>query len=208
MATAAQLMHLHEMVFLNQMKPHFIFNAINPLQSYILKDKKEEALDYLNKLVKLLREVLRKTDTPYMPLAQKINFLETYIQIQQARFGNNFTYAIKVSANVDTSIKIPAFLLQPLVENAIEHGIQNLTKGGYLNLSIFYTNDKKAICAVVENNGGTLPNGNFIKEQHALQIIINKIKLLKNQKGVGSIEFANDELNNKVSIKIELPIIT
>ena len=202
---ANRIADLQAQAFLNQMKPHFIFNAINPLQSYILKDKKEEALEYLSKLVNFLRELLRQTNTPYMSISQKIIFLDTYIQIQQERFG--FTYKIDVDSTVDRTLKLPVFILQPLVENAIEHGIANILHNGWVCITISQDNAKKAIVAIIENNGSSLPDNDFFKEDHALSIISQKLSVLKQEYGTGSLYFQKNEARQSISVTIELPII-
>ncbi|HMB99771.1 MAG TPA: histidine kinase, partial [Flavobacteriaceae bacterium] len=107
----------------SQMNPHFIFNSLNSIKRYIIDNKKENAVYYLNKFSKLIRNVLATTREKEISLANEIETLELYLNIENIRFDNqiNFNLSVDEDLNLET-IKIPSLILQPFIENAIWHG--------------------------------------------------------------------------------------
>lgn len=137
-----------------QMNPHFIFNAINSIQNFILKNNEKEAYDYLAKFSKLIRMVLNNSGEKTISLQQELETLKLYIELEQLRFADKFDYALTVSDEAEqTSIEIPAMLIQPYVENAIWHGLMNLnnSRKGLLKLDISIEND--LVKLIIEDNG-------------------------------------------------------
>jgi sensor histidine kinase YesM len=108
----------------SQMNPHFIFNSLNSIKSYIIENKKENAVYYLNKFSKLIRKILAATMEKEISLADEIETMELYVNIENIRFENEISYTVTVdkNLNIDT-IKIPSLILQPFIENAIWHGL-------------------------------------------------------------------------------------
>ncbi|MEO0731539.1 MAG: histidine kinase [Bacteroidota bacterium] len=120
----------------SQMNPHFIFNSFNGIQNFILKSEKIEAYNYLGKFASLLRMVMENSGDNFVDLKREIDILERYLELEQLRFRNSFTYQIEVAPNLDVEdIRIPAMMIQPYVENAIVHGISPLESGGRIDLS-------------------------------------------------------------------------
>lgn len=106
------------------MNPHFIFNALNSIQQYILSGNVDEANGYLSKFSRLQREVLNHCDQQFISLEKEMEMLNLYLEMEQLRFNGNLEYAISVKDDMDSSeIKIPPMMLQPFVENAIWHGL-------------------------------------------------------------------------------------
>jgi putative methionine-R-sulfoxide reductase with GAF domain len=136
-----------------QMNPHFIFNALNSVQQYILQGNVIEANRYLSKFSKLQREILHYSTQNFIPLEKEIEILDSYLQLEQLRFGESFKYVINTNEEVDPAeIKIPPMMLQPFVENAIWHGL--MPKQGERNVEIgfrFFTDD--ILLATVRDNG-------------------------------------------------------
>jgi hypothetical protein len=107
-----------------QMNPHFIFNALNSIQDLILQQDHKNSYQYLNKFAQLMRTVLESTEQDEISLADEINFLQLYLDLEKVRFGSEFVYEIKLEKQMDTQRKnLPAMILQPFVENAIKHGL-------------------------------------------------------------------------------------
>lgn len=137
-----------------QMNPHFIFNAINSIQSYILRKDEQQAYDYLSKFSKLIRMVLNNSEEKILTLHQELETLDLYIQLEQLRFNNKFEYQLHISDEVDQhEVQVPAMLIQPYVENAIWHGLMNLDdmRKGILRIEITHEEDELKI--IVEDNG-------------------------------------------------------
>jgi putative methionine-R-sulfoxide reductase with GAF domain len=136
-----------------QMNPHFIFNALNSVQQYILQGNVIEANKYLSKFSKLQREILHYSTQNFIPLEKEIEILDSYLQLEQLRFGESFKYTICTNEEVDPAeIKIPPMMLQPFVENAIWHGL--MPKQGERNVEIgflFFTDD--ILLATIRDNG-------------------------------------------------------
>jgi hypothetical protein len=106
-----------------RMNPHFIFNCLNSINRFIIKNDTEKAADYLTKFAKLMRMVLESSAKPLIPLAEELNILKLYITLENLRFERPFTFVIN-SPGIDTSaVMMPTLLIQPFVENAIWHGL-------------------------------------------------------------------------------------
>ncbi|MBT1709111.1 histidine kinase [Fulvivirgaceae bacterium PWU5] len=118
-----------------QLNPHFIYNAIANLQGLIGGGKKQEANAYLVSFSQLMRNVLELNRHEMIALEDEITSLKNYIELQQMRFANMFDYRIEVQDLDTEAIKIPPMLLQPFVENAIEHGFKNIGYKGQLQIS-------------------------------------------------------------------------
>jgi hypothetical protein len=135
-----------------QMNPHFIFNALNSLQRLILEANTEDAHTYVSKFSKLLRRILESADAEYISLQEEIEILESYIAIEKIRFGYSFEYKINCEMKNAYQIFIPFMLVQPMIENAIWHGL--LPKKGDKLLTItFKALDENHIVCEVEDNG-------------------------------------------------------
>ncbi len=137
-----------------QLNPHFIFNTLSNIIYYIKKDRKNEAYKYLNTFSKLLRSYIKSSRNKWLPLNEEIENIENYIILQQSRFENKFDYNINIDAGLDTEhILLPSLLLQPLVENAIHHGLQQKEEKGILRLSFKKTNNEDTIIIVIDDDG-------------------------------------------------------
>ena len=113
-----------------QMNPHFIFNAINSIQGYILKKNEQQAYDYLAKFSKLIRMVLNHSQEKTLSLKQELEMLGLYVELEQLRFENSFDFDLVVDKNISQyETQVPSMLIQPYVENAIWHGLMNLPTG-------------------------------------------------------------------------------
>ncbi|MBL0912738.1 MAG: histidine kinase [Bacteroidia bacterium] len=120
-----------------QMNPHFVFNAINSIQYYILSQKEDEAYDYLTKFAKLIRMVLNQSRQKTITLQSELESIGLYIELEQLRFRNRFEYRLQVDKAVDvTDTCIPVMLVQPYIENAIRHGFMNAEEGRACILSL------------------------------------------------------------------------
>jgi two-component system, LytTR family, sensor kinase len=134
----------------SQLNPHFVFNALNSIQGLMNKNDLTNANYYLSEFSTLLRESLLNNEKEYVPLSIELKTLETYIKLEQLRFP--FAYSVAIDTQLDThSIDIPYLLLQPLVENAIKHGLSNLYEKGVLVLHIYPQKD--ALIVEIKDNG-------------------------------------------------------
>lgn len=147
-----ELMRTKQQALSRQMNPHFIFNTLGSLQSFILKNDRTASNLYLTKFSQLMRHVLDNFDNEFIDLEEEILGLRLYIELQHMRFRDHFAYEIRVDPRVDlASIRIPPFLIQPYVENAIGHGLLN--RNGRGNLTVEVKAHDQGILWVIEDDG-------------------------------------------------------
>jgi ligand-binding sensor domain-containing protein len=153
-ALARQLSESELAMLRAQMNPHFIFNCMNTIEAYIMMEQPEKASEYTRKFSKLTRAVLENSEKPLIPLEADIEMLKIYIELEQIRYRNRFQVQYDIpDALLDMEPNIPPMLLQPLVENAILHGLQHRNDAnGVLKISA-RINAKQELECIVEDNG-------------------------------------------------------
>lgn len=135
-----------------QMNPHFMFNTMNSIQHYIVENDSEKAQQFLGRFAQLIRKILDQADRDYITLAEEIEALEIYLELESIRFEGKFSYQIKVDESLDASFeRIPPMLTQPYVENAIWHGLMHKQGSGRLSIAIKKVGEELEF--VVEDNG-------------------------------------------------------
>ena len=182
----------------SQMNPHFIFNSLNAIKLYIIDNKKENAVYYLNKFSKLIRKILAITREKEITLSEEIETIKLYIDIENIRFNNeivsNFTVDPKLS--LDT-IKIPSLILQPFVENAIWHGLSLKEEDKKLYIDI----RKKVethIEITIKDNGIGREKAALLKQKKVYKSDSVGINLTKER-----LSNFEKEYNNNYSIKLK-----
>jgi len=135
-----------------QMNPHFIFNALNSIQSLISSQDAKKARYQLAKFSKLMRQILDNSRTQVISLAEEMDTLENYMTIEQFSSGNQFNYTIKISEDLEPEqLAIPPMMIQPFTENAIIHGMKHLKEQGNINVTFAREND--CLVCRIEDNG-------------------------------------------------------
>jgi ligand-binding sensor domain-containing protein len=150
-----QIYQLEKQSLRLQMNPHFVFNTLNSIQSYILNNEKEESISYLSKFSKLMRSILNNSSESIISLENEIDMLKHYIVLEQLRFDNGFDFDIIVDKHIDIEfVGIPGMLIQIYVENAIIHGLSPLKdRRGKLKIS-FSVKDNLLKCTIEDNGVG------------------------------------------------------
>jgi ligand-binding sensor domain-containing protein len=153
LALKRQMQEAEMMALRAQMNPHFIFNCINSIDALIQSNDKYQATIYLNKFAKLLRNILDSSKEKTVPLAKDLETLELYVQLEQFRHDNKFTYEIRTDPGLLTyDIRVPPLVIQPYVENAIQHGLRYRTDNmGKLLVNVHQHNGQ--LLYMVEDNG-------------------------------------------------------
>jgi hypothetical protein len=136
-----------------QMNPHFVFNALNAVQSFIMTHDNVSANNYLSKFAHLIRLFLDSSRSKYISLSDEIKLLSLYVEMEQLRFDGKFDFHLLVSPDVNRFVEIPTMLLQPFVENAINHGLRYREGKGILKISFFYEG-KNLVCEVEDDGVG------------------------------------------------------
>ncbi|GAB3044842.1 two-component regulator propeller domain-containing protein [Spirosoma pulveris] len=135
-----------------QMNPHFIFNSLNSINTFILKNDPDAASDYLAKFSRLIRLILQNSNSATITLQNELDALELYLKLEALRFRQKFNFHIDVDPDVEAEdIIIPSLLIQPYVENAIWHGLLHKESLGHLRINLYLEN-QQLVC-VIEDNG-------------------------------------------------------
>ncbi len=150
----SNLLDLELRAVYSQINPHFIFNALSTALFFINKKRFEEAYLHVSKFSRLLRSYLKSSQERYVTLSEEISMLRTYIELQQTRFEEKFDYAIKVENKIPAdNVRIPSLLIQPLVENAIIHGLFHKQGKGFLNVQFLQGASSTELICIIEDDG-------------------------------------------------------
>ena len=136
--TNNQKLEIEQRLLRSQMNPHFIFNALTSIQTFLLQDgQAQKGVLYLSKFAKLIRRILEHSRVTFVPLADELETLEHYLSLQQLRFEQQFKYEILVDPLIDMeNVQFPPMLLQPTIENAIEHGQLAQVNNGTITIEV------------------------------------------------------------------------
>jgi ligand-binding sensor domain-containing protein len=147
-----KLVELERRALQAQMNPHFIYNSMNAIQQFMIIQDVEGAMKYLTKFSRILRTVLNISARSRIPLTDEITLITDYLELENMRFPDKFTYEIKMAPDLNIHvIEIPPFFIQPQVENAIRHGLLKKATQGHLMIDI--KADALSLYIVVEDNG-------------------------------------------------------
>lgn len=194
-----------------RMNPHFFFNALTAMQRFALKENDGKALaSNLSKFSNIMRETLESSYKEYVTVKQEVEFLKEYMEIQKMRFPQLFTYSLMLDGEMEPSdVMIPSMIIQPFIENSIEHGFADIDYAG--DIRVDFKQQHKTITIEITDNGKGLSTPGSKTNEHisrASQIIKDRIYLL-NIKLKTKADFSID--NNKdgkgVIVKIHLPVI-
>ena len=204
---------LSQSLLRSQMNPHFIFNAMSGIQSYIYSHEPEKSSQFLVNFSRLIRLILENSSKEFIPLELELEIIEKYLTTQKMRFEDRFDFKLNIDELlVDKQALIPPMITQPFIENAIEHGQLHTLIDGCINISI--TEENKMLQIIISDNGvgrkGS-KNTQKIKSHNSMAIDITRERIrIINQKykTKGSLKIRDyDELNEigtEVIIKIPL----
>lgn len=200
----------------NQMNPHFIFNSLNSVQHLILEKEEKQALNFLADFATLMRQMLNNSRKSYISLEEEIAFLTRYLELEKIRFAHSFTYHfILEDALKEYTIYIPPMIIQPIVENAIKHGLAPKNISGYLEIRLEMVDDL-LYCSVDDDGIGwdksnSIKSSRLIKhESTALSVIKERLQIIKSFNGsVGKLEIIDkfkSGFGNKEGTLVEILI--
>jgi ligand-binding sensor domain-containing protein len=148
----AELNLFRQEALTNQMNPHFLFNTLNTVQRYILENDKVSSSKYLTKFSGLMRTILNNSQEHQISIENEINALELYLDLESARFKDTFSYTVFCSPEIDPKTTfIPVFLIQPLVENALRHGVRDISYHG--TIAVDFLKDASNLIMRITDNG-------------------------------------------------------
>jgi len=172
-----------------QMNPHFVFNALNSIKRMILDSENEKASRYLSKFALMIRMTLEHSKQLFVSLDENIEYLRAYLDMEQLRFDDSFKYIIETDEQVDTTETVlPSMMIQPLVENAIWHGLMYSTHDKKIRIAFSQT-DSKMVCTI-EDNGIGISQSEQLRKKHrplhrsvGLENLQKRIKIMNEKYG-------------------------
>lgn len=205
----AEMLRLERSALQAQMNPHFIFNCLNSIQNFILKNDTDAAVMYLARFAKLVRSSLNASVDGTVLLHEEISMLNHYLALEQLRFREAFEYHIEADPMIDqTNTLIPPLIVQPFVENAVLHGMQDLQENGLILIKFYLENNM--LCVEVQDNGKGLQQEKLAGNSKSLggKITQKRLELLNEQKQQSaiSIEYRTPEGGAGTLVLIRLPL--
>jgi len=151
--TARKIAELEIMALQAQMNPHFIFNSINSIQYFVLSNKTDDVLSYLSDFSKVVRASLANLSKKSVPLNEEIDFLKSYLRIENMRFPDKFEFSVEVKGALNLlGIMIPPYLIQPFTENTVKHGFIHKHGTGHLSI-VFQEFDSETLKCTIADDG-------------------------------------------------------
>lgn len=195
MEALTQKLSVESRLLQSQMDPHFVFNALGNIQSFILQHETQNAVTYLSRFSKLMRQILTHSKKESIALQDEIEMLKNYIEIQKLRLNHSFDYTINKDATLDLQISIPPMMLQPFIENAVEHGLKPLNNTIKGALNIYFMENRQqhcVVCTITDNGVGiqhahTTKQNNTSHESMAIAITRERLQYLTGQGSAATI---------------------
>ncbi|MDA3868333.1 MAG: tetratricopeptide repeat protein [Salinivirgaceae bacterium] len=207
---ALKRLQTEQQLFRAQLNPHFIFNALNAIKGYIIDHKTLEAADFLTDFSSLMRQTLESSIDEINSLQSEIELLTAYLKLQQMRLENKFQFHIETDSRIVVEdIKFPAILLQPFVENAIEHGMKN---GGDM-VAIRFNQEKNRLIITLEDNGPGIKNSELNGKKHrsrGMEIIqkrLNRMNKIAGWHVKYSVVPVNKNNNTGTRVTLDFPLL-
>jgi two-component system, LytTR family, sensor kinase len=179
------------------LNPHFIFNSLSSIQGLINTNKLNDANLYLSEFSNLMRNTLTESDKLYQILQKEIELLQTYLKLEQLRFQFEFKIETDDIEKIN-DIRIPSLLLQPIVENAVKHGVAELREKGKISIHFYAINSN--LIVEIKDNGKGFPVKNHLNG-YGLKITDERISLLNKINGQ-KIEKKIFRMNNETVVEI------
>ncbi|HLX65654.1 MAG TPA: histidine kinase, partial [Puia sp.] len=193
-----------------QMNPHFIFNSLNSVSDYISRNETTTANYFLSKFAKMMRQVLEHSEKSEITLAEDLQVVETYIQLELLRLRNDLHYEIVIDKDIDPdATMVPPLIIQPFVENSIWHGFSGKAFSGKISIRI--TREDGMIYYIVEDNGiGRKEAGKYTpagKRSMGLRITRDRIDIINQTKGTrAGVEIFDLSEGTRVELKLPLEL--
>ncbi|MDI1254501.1 MAG: tetratricopeptide repeat protein [Flavobacterium sp.] len=149
-----------------QMNPHFVFNCLGSISSFIVQNGTDSAIKYLSKFSKLMRLTLEYSKESLIPIDKEIESLQNYLELEQLRFNQKFDFKITKSNEIEDDMALPPLLLQPFVENAIIHGLIPKEAKGAINID-FSIESNNLVCTIADDGIG------FMKSQELKENLVS-----------------------------------
>lgn len=192
-----------------QMNPHFIYNTLNSIQHHILEENRDISSKHLSKFSRLIRMVFDHSSYNYISLEKDLKALSLYLELEKLRFGDKINFSQEIQPGIDASkLLVPPMLLQPLVENAIIHGILPKGDSGTIRMNIAYSDELLKFCIHDSGNGTTNGELKSEKRRSGSQITFDRIDQFNKENGISKKVSISSKLGMGTSICFFLAIKT
>ncbi|GAB3329633.1 hypothetical protein GCM10027429_05830 [Marivirga atlantica] len=197
-----------------QMKPHFLFNALNAIRAMIIKENPHQAYDYLTDFSRLVRYILESSEHNYVSLAEELKMIDIYVRIEQMRGSENFVFEKNIDSDINLSqVEIPPLIFQPFLENSIVHAFDQSTPEQLLELNINQVEDQLKVVVIDNGKGRSMEKTAVIHEgknkSMATDLTRQRLELLNFQKSSLQIIDLKDDYDKPsgTQVILNLPII-
>ena len=208
-------LELRHQLLRSQMNPHFLFNALGSIQHFMYTNNTEKAASYLGNFASLTRAILEHSALETVTLESEVEMLKNYLELEQMRAENRFSYQIIINPNLDSEfIKVPPMLVQPFIENAIKHGLKNLNYPGKIQIR-FYEQLSNLHISIKDNGYGINETKNKSSQgthrSMSMEIFKERITILSKKLKKGIVFSISDlsetnALENGTLVNILIPI--
>ncbi|WP_223826667.1 tetratricopeptide repeat protein [Flagellimonas sp. S3867] len=214
-----RVLTLEQNMLRSQMNPHFLFNSLNSIKLYIINNEQKNAVHYLNKFSKLIRKILEASSLKEISLAEELETVELYMNIENIRFSNEIDFKIIVDDNLNIdNIKVPSLALQPFLENSLWHGLSPKNGQKMIHLLVKKKNESHVTIEVIDNGVGRdaaqANKANRVLKRKSVGIRITKERLAnfskdyQNSFDVDIVDLFDDEgTSSGTKVVLDIPII-
>ena len=213
-----KVLTLEQSMLRSQMNPHFLFNSLNSIKLYIINNEQKNAVHYLNKFSKLVRKILEASSLKEIPLAEELETVTLYMNIEDIRFSNEIDFTVRIDEGIDVQqVKIPSLILQPFLENALWHGLSSKEGIKKVDLHVSRYGDGFIYISITDNGVGRIA-AQKIKEGKVLKRKSVGIDITKERLANFSKDFQNsfevemvdlyDDEGNAIGTRVILRIPT
>src|SRR5690606_30368283 len=201
-----------------QMNPHFVFNCLGFISSFIVQNGKDSAIKYLSKFSKLMRLTLEYSKESLIPIDKEIESLQNYLELEQLRFNDKFSFSITKDPNIEDDVALPPLLIQPFIENAIIHGVIPKKENGNISIAFSVTNSSLH-CTIVDDGVGinqsrkNKENLVLAHKSMALGIIKKRLEMITEATTkeasitIEEMENGNEITGTKITLKLPLQYV-
>lgn len=193
----------------HQMNPHFVFNSMSTIQDLILTEQNVDALDFISDFSHLMRTMLQNSRNESISLSQEITFLKRYIELEQIRYSQTFDYKLDINVPEEelNDIYLPTMMVQPIVENAIKHGVSNLKeRRGLITIQFSLNEDETFLNIEVIDNGAGKSSSSKVKNHTSTAINVIQERLLIYEKNGNKGDYTISYSENGTKAILKLPI--
>lgn len=201
----------------SQMNPHFVFNALNSIKLYIIKNDQKNAVHYLNKFAKVIRKILEASQVKEVSLEEELETMRLYLSIENIRFSNEVNYEEKIDASLNLNkVKVPPLILQPFIENAIWHGLSSKKGDKILTVEVFKESQNYFQINITDNGIGRKASAEIKENKHirrkSIGIDLTKDRLTNfsryydNDFEITYIDLEENNIAKGTSVQLKIPL--